>query len=207
MEIPFNMKNFSGLNHYICNIIKLIKIMDQNTIYSIGHGNKTIKKFIEELHSFKIEYLFDIRSKPYSKFNPHFNKVLLEVELAENGITYVYLGDHLGGLPNDISCYVKGKADYEKIRTKGFFQEGINLIVEASQEKMFVVLMCSESKPETCHRSKLIGQELLKFNISVNHIINSDLIKDQKRVMDELMKGKNLSNLFGEENLTSRKEY
>jgi uncharacterized protein (DUF488 family) len=181
--------------------------MNQNTIYSIGHGNKSIKKFIEELQSFKVEYLFDVRSKPYSKYNPHFNKSLLETELAQIGITYVYLGDHLGGLPSDITCYVKGKVDYEKIKNKEFFQQGINLIVEASQEKMLIVLMCSESKPETCHRSKLIGQELLKFNISVNHIINSGLIKDQKRVMDELMKGKNLSNLFGEENLTSIKKY
>lgn len=181
--------------------------MNQNTIYSIGHGNKSMKKLVEELRTFNIEYLFDVRSKPYSKFNPHFNKTTLEIELAQEGITYVYLGDHLGGLPTDITCYVKGKADYEKIKNKDFFQQGINLIVQASQEKMLVVLMCSESKPETCHRSKLIGQELLKFNISVNHIINSDLIKDQKRVMDELMKGKNLSNLFGEENLTSRKEY
>lgn len=181
--------------------------MNQSTIYSIGHGNKTLEKFIEELHAFKIEYLFDVRSKPYSKFNPHFNSTLLEAELAQSGITYVYLGNHLGGLPSDISCYVKGKVDYEKIKEKDFFQEGINLIVDANHEKMTIVLMCSESKPETCHRSKLIGQELLKHDISLKHIINSNLIKNQKNVMDALTQGKNLTTLFGNENLTSRKKY
>lgn len=181
--------------------------MNQSTIYSIGHGNKTLEKFIEELHTFKIEYLFDVRSKPYSKFNPHFNKDLLEAELAQNDVTYVYAGEYLGGLPSDVSCYVKGKVDYEKVKEKEYFQQGINIIVEANHEKMVIALMCSESKPETCHRSKLIGQELLKYNISINHIISSDLIKGQKKVMDELTQGKNLKNLFGDENLTSRKKY
>lgn len=181
--------------------------MNQSTIYSIGHGNKTLEKFIEELHAFKIEYLLDVRSKPYSKFNPHFNKDLLEAELAQNGVTYVYAGDYLGGLPSDISCYVKGKVDYEKVKEKDFFQTGINTIIEANDEKVVIALMCSESKPETCHRSKLIGQELLRHSISVNHIINSNVIKNQEKVMNELMQGKNLTNLFGDENLTSRKKY
>lgn len=181
--------------------------MSQSTIYSIGHGNKTLEKFIEELHTYKIEYVFDVRSKPYSKFNPHFNKDSLEAELALNNVTYIYAGDYLGGLPSDISCYVKGKVDYEKVIEKNFFQQGINTIVEANREKMVIALMCSESKPETCHRSKLIGQELLKHNISVNHIINTDVIKDQEKVMSTFMQGKNLTNLFGDENLTSRKKY
>lgn len=181
--------------------------MNHSTIYSIGHGNKTLEKFIEELHSYNIEYLFDVRSKPYSKFNPHFNRELLEAELTHNNVTYIYAGDYLGGLPSDISCYVKGKVDYEKVKEKDFFKEGINTIVEANLEKVVIALMCSESKPETCHRSKLIGQELLKHNISINHIINSSTIKDQKKVMNELMQGKNLTNLFGDENLTSRKKY
>lgn len=189
----------------ILNLIK--KNMNQSTIYSIGHGNKTLEKFIEELHAYKIEFLFDVRSKPYSKFNPHFNRDLLEAELIQNNVTYIYAGDYLGGLPSDISCYVKGKVDYEKVKEKDFFQTGINTIIEANDEKVVIALMCSESKPETCHRSKLIGQELLKYNISINHIINSDIIKDQEKVMSELMQGKNLTNLFGDENLTSRKKY
>ena len=181
--------------------------MDHSTVYSIGHGNKSLEKFIEELHTYKIEFLFDVRSKPYSKFNPHFNRDFLEAELTQNNVTYVYAGDYLGGLPSDISCYVKGKVDYEKVKEKDFFKEGINTILEANDEKVVIALMCSESKPETCHRSKLIGQELLKHNISINHIIDANTTKDQEKVMSELMQGKNLTNLFGDEILTSRKKY
>jgi uncharacterized protein (DUF488 family) len=45
--------------------------MKQKNLYSIGHGNKSIEKFIEQLKDFDIEYLIDVRSKPYSKFNQH----------------------------------------------------------------------------------------------------------------------------------------
>ena len=67
--------------------------MIDSTIYSIGHGNKDIKDFIAELKSFNIQYLLDIRSKPYSKWNPQFNQSALELELKNNGITYVFVGD------------------------------------------------------------------------------------------------------------------
>ena len=182
--------------------------MKESTIYSIGHGNKSLEAFINELKSFDIEFVFDVRSKPFSKFNPHFNKALLEFDLIENSIGYEFLGNHLGGLPDDISCYVDGKVNYDLVKTKTYFQEGINLLIEANNENMKIALMCSESKPEECHRSKLIGEELLKHGISVKHIIFHDKTREQKEVLDILSKGKNLSNLFGEKtNLTSKKKY
>ena len=52
--------------------------MKDTTIYSIGHGNKKIEDFIGELKSFKIQFLLDIRSKPYSKWNPQFNQAALD---------------------------------------------------------------------------------------------------------------------------------
>ena len=68
--------------------------------------------------------------------------------------------------------------------------------------------MCSESKPEECHRSKLIGQELLKKKISLNHIVSPDRVKSQETVMIELTKGKGTVDLFGNEiDFTSRKSY
>ena len=98
--------------------------MKETTIYSIGHGNKTIEDFIAELKSFDIEYLLDIRSKPYSKWNPQFNQETLELELKNNGITYVFVGDTLGGLPEDRSCYdYNGKVVYDVIKEKDFFKQ------------------------------------------------------------------------------------
>src|SRR5680860_479464 len=88
--------------------------MTESTIYSIGHGTKKIEDFIDELKSYSILYLLDIRSRPFSKWNPQFNQPALEVELERHGITYVFVGDTLGGLPDDRSCYDKnGKVVYD----------------------------------------------------------------------------------------------
>lgn len=183
--------------------------MTDTTIYSIGHGNKKIEDFITELKSFNIQYLLDIRSKPYSKWNPQFNQMALEMELKKYGIRYVFVGDTLGGLPADRSCYdYDGKVVYDLIKEKDFFKEGLERLTIANQKKINLAIMCSESKPEECHRSKLIGQELLHKDISLKHIVSDKRVKSQQTVMNELTKGKGTVDLFGNEmDFTSRKSY
>jgi uncharacterized protein (DUF488 family) len=111
--------------------------MITSTIYSIGHGKKNMEDFIAELKSFNISYLLDIRSNPYSKWNPAFNKSALESSLKEHNIKYVFLGDKLGGLPSDPSCYDEdGKVVYDRIKEKDFFREGIKRIIRASEKKV-----------------------------------------------------------------------
>ncbi|MDB4656009.1 DUF488 domain-containing protein [Flavobacteriales bacterium] len=183
--------------------------MIESTIYSIGHGNKKIEDFILELKTNGIEYLLDIRSKPYSKWNPQFNQNELKGALAASGITYVFVGDTLGGLPKDRSCYDENdKVVYDLIKDKDFFKEGLARLTTANEKQVPLAMMCSESKPEECHRSKLIGQELLKLDISVKHIVSTDRVKSQQTVMNELTDGKGTVDLFGNEtNFTSRKSY
>lgn len=183
--------------------------MKESTLYSIGHGNKKIEDFIKELKSFDILFLLDIRSKPYSKWNPKFNQAQLKMELERNGITYVFVGDLLGGLPDDRTCYNSdGKVVYDLIKEKDFFKKGLERLITANEKQIKLVIMCSESKPEECHRSKLIGQELLKKNISLKHIISGMRIKSQQEVMNELTKGNGTVDLFGQEiDFTSRKSY
>jgi uncharacterized protein (DUF488 family) len=183
--------------------------MEESTIFSIGHGNKKIEEFIDELKSLDIKYLLDIRSKPYSKWSPQFNQSNLEMELKNNGISYVFVGDSLGGLPEDRSCYDhQGKVVYDLIKEKDFFKKGLERLITANEKSIRLAIMCSESKPEECHRSKLIGQELLKKDISVKHIIAVKKIKSQQTVMNELTKGRGTVDLFGNElEFTSRKTY
>lgn len=183
--------------------------MKETTIYSIGHGNKKIEDFINELKSFNILFLLDIRSKPFSKWNPQFNQNELKFKIEENGIKYVYVGDTLGGLPEDRTCYdYNGKVVYDLIKEKNFFKEGLDRLIIANDKNINLAIMCSESNPEECHRSKLIGQELLKKKISLKHIISNKVIKSQEIVMIELTKGKGTVDLFGNEmDFTSRKSY
>ena len=107
----------------------------------------------------------------------------------------------LGGLPEDRSCYdYNGKVIYDLIKEKDFFKQGLERLTTANEKKIKLAIMCSESKPEECHRSKLIGQELLKKNISLKHIVSKIKIKSQETVMNELTKGKGTVDLFGNVN-------
>lgn len=178
-----------------------------STLYSIGHGNKSFEEFEEELRSFGIQYLIDVRSKPYSKWNPTFNQEALRALLQKRGFVYVYMGDTIGGMPTDPSCYTDGHIDYAKVREKPFFQEGLVRLLTAAEKELRVAVMCSESEPEKCHRSKLIGQELLKHGISMNHIIGVGKSQSQETVMAILTKGAGTMTLFGEETFVSRKSY
>lgn len=182
--------------------------MMDSTLFSIGHGTKTIDQFIEELSSFDIAYLVDVRTTPYSKWSPQFNQPILHAQLANVGIRYVYMGDLLGGLPSDSSCYTNGRIDYTKMSCKPTFITGLERLIVANQKGLKLAVMCSESEPEMCHRSKLIGQELSKRNIIMQHIIGAHVSLTQIDVINLLTKGNGTINLFGEEeSFMSRKTY
>lgn len=183
--------------------------MRNPSLYTIGHGNRKIDEFLDLLKDFGIAYLIDVRSQPYSKFNPQFNQNDLKFFLENNGIKYVFMGDSIGGRPKDITCYDEdGKVDYEKVKTKDFFIDGIERLKTASSKNINVVIMCSESKPCECHRSKLIGRVLQTDKIILQHIDEKGKLKDQVTVINELNKGYSEVDLFGTPmNVTSRKAY
>ena len=62
--------------------------MDQ-AIFTIGHSNLDISDFINLLLANKIELVVDVRSAPYSKLYPHFNRNPLEVSLTKNFINII----------------------------------------------------------------------------------------------------------------------
>ncbi len=183
--------------------------MEKKPLYTIGHGNRKTEDFLALLKDFGIEYLIDVRSQPYSKFNPQFNQNDLKFFLERNGIKYVFMGDTIGGRPKDTSCYDnEGKVDYEAVKMKEFFLNGINRLKTAYNKDINVVIMCSESKPCECHRSKLIGKVLVTDNIVLKHIDEKGRLKDQLTVINELNKGFSEYDLFGNPiNSTSRKSY
>ncbi len=183
--------------------------MKKRQIFSIGHGNRKIEDFLMLLKDFNIQFLIDVRSQPYSKFNPQFNQNELKFFLESNGVKYVFMGDSLGGRPKDTTCYdTEGKVNYEALKTKDFFLQGINRIKTAYDKNINIALMCSESNPCECHRSKLIGRVLIAENISLQHIDENGKIKDQITVINQLNKGLSDVDLFGNsQNVRSRKGY
>ena len=174
-------------------------------IFTIGYGARDIDRFIGVLKAYEIGYLIDVRSVPYSRYKPEFSRKQLEYALKAQDIRYVYMGDTLGGQPDDPDCYEAGKVVYSRVREKAFYRQGIDRVQVASAQGLRVVLMCSEGKPEMCHRAKLIGDTLAKLGIDVAHIDENDELRTQEEVEHRLTGGQ--LSLFGEQNFTSRKRY
>jgi uncharacterized protein (DUF488 family) len=178
--------------------------MGNPPLYTIGYGAREIDAFIDVLRAYEIVYLIDIRSRPYSRYKPDFSKEALAGHLEEAGIRYVFMGDTLGGQPDDPACYTDGKVDYEKVRVQPFFQRGLERLREAQRQGLRVALMCSEGKPEQCHRSKLIGKSLEKEGVAVAHVDENGEELAQDAVMLRLHGGQ--QSLF-DLDYTSRKRY
>lgn len=181
--------------------------MNQTPIYTIGYGARDIDAFIAALKKFDIAFLIDVRSKPYSRYKPEFSKHALAQHVQQAGIRYVFMGDTLGGMPDNLDCYTEGKVDYDKVAQQPFYREGIGRLRRAYEQPAPVVLMCSEGKPEQCHRSKLIGRTLTEAGIEVAHIDEHDELITQDDVLLRVTKGQ--PSLFGDEfyQFTSRKRY
>jgi uncharacterized protein (DUF488 family) len=174
-------------------------------LYTIGYGARTLDEFLAALIANGIEYLIDVRTAPYSKFKPEFSKELLQHHVERAGIRYLFMGDTLGGQPRDPACHTDGKVDYDKVRAQPFFQAGLERLHRAFEQQRRVALMCSEGRPEQCHRSKLIGETLAAAGVPLRHIDEDGQLLTQTQVIDRLTQGQ--LNLFGPASFTSRKRY
>lgn len=173
-------------------------------IHTIGYGNRNIFDFIALLKNNNVKYLIDVRSKPSSRFNPDFSRPKLQEFLAANDITYVFMGKNLGGLPQYEECYTDGRVDYSKVEKQFFYKQGIERLLIAWKKQIPISIMCSEGKPEMCHRSKLIGQSLTKLDIPLAHIDEKGDLLTQEEVINRITNGQ--IDMF-EETFTSRKQY
>ncbi len=177
-------------------------------LYTIGYGARDIDAFLAALRRYGIAYLIDVRSSPTSRYKPDFGRERLEEHLRGAGIRYVYMGDTLGGRPKEATCYdSEGKVDYAKVAEQGFFRAGLDRLATAHTQGLAACLMCSEGKPENCHRTKLIGKALVARGLPVAHIDENDELITQDEVLLRLTGGQ--PSLFGDALLpaTSRKRY
>ncbi|HAK88303.1 MAG TPA: hypothetical protein DHV16_10895 [Nitrospiraceae bacterium] len=160
------------------------------TLFTIGYSGRTIDDFIALLKQHKITALCDVRSMPYSNRNPQFNRESLKMVLKSHSIDYAFLGEELGARPKDPSCYVDGKAIYQKIAASPLFTAGLERIEVGVQKGYILTLMCAEKDPLTCHRSILICKNLRGRMIDIHHIIDREITETQtdleKRLIAQL---------------------
>lgn len=141
------------------------------TIYTIGHSDHSIPEFVELLRRHGIALVVDVRSQPYSRWMHQFNRELLAHDLQESKIAYCFMGDRLGGRPDDRSLYDPGqeRPDYDRLEETSQYQAGLEALIQLAESAM-VAVMCSEGDYRACHRHLLITQSLLGRGQDVLHI-------------------------------------
>jgi uncharacterized protein (DUF488 family) len=157
-----------------------------NTLYTIGHSTHTIEHFLKLLVRHSITAVCDVRSSPYSSYNPQFNRNNLMKDLKQKNITYVYLGEELGPRSDDPQCYLDNKIQYDLIAKTQIFQDGLNRIREG-MKKYRIALMCAEKDPIMCHRTILVCRHLRGDDLGMQHILEDGSIENntdsEKRLM------------------------
>ena len=164
--------------------MRIKKIME-NILHTIGHSTHPLDRFVELLNLHEIRAVCDVRSSPYSRYNPQFNRETIQAELRKHGIAYVYLGKELGPRSDDPGCYENGKAQYDRLAKTDLFQEGITRVKEG-MKTFRITLMCAEKDPIMCHRTILVCRPLAGAGISIGHILDDGAVETHESAMNRL---------------------
>ncbi len=159
--------------------------MNASMIYTIGHSKHPIERFTALLQQHGIEALADVRSTPYSRFNPQFNREKLQAALAGAGIRYAFLGEELGARSKDPACYEDGRVSYAKLAASELFRTGIDRLLTGMREHR-IALMCAEREPLDCHRTILVARELEKSGVPVTHILDDGSLEPHRHALERL---------------------
>jgi uncharacterized protein (DUF488 family) len=143
---------------------------DDVAIFTIGHSNHPPDTLLALLEQHQITLIVDVRSSPYSRYATEFNREAIRSHLRSRGIEYWFLGDLLGGHPDDQQFYDdEGHVRYDRLAQSPPFQRGIERVLAAIQNRR-AALMCGEEDPTDCHRRRLIGRVLAQRAVSVVHL-------------------------------------
>jgi uncharacterized protein (DUF488 family) len=155
-------------------------------VLTVGHSTHTIDVFIDLLRQNGVTAIADVRSQPFSRFAPQFNKVELAASLRSAGIHYVFLGKELGARSNDPGCYVDGRVQYTRLAESDEFRSGLQRVLEGAHNER-VALMCTEKEPLDCHRTVLVAHRLVAEGATVAHIHADGSAETHDDAMDRLM--------------------
>jgi uncharacterized protein (DUF488 family) len=156
--------------------------MGSPVLWTVGHSNQSLEGFHQLLVAQRIQVLVDVRSYPYSRFAPHFNREDLALSLRARGIHYGYFGEELGGRPAKDEQYdEEGHALYGPMAQEPQFREAIDRLLSGAHEHR-IALMCSEADPRSCHRRLLVGKVLTERGAEIRHILRDGSVQVEHEV-------------------------
>lgn len=156
------------------------------TLFTIGHSTHEWSHFVELLLAHKIKAVADVRSSPYSRFCPQYNRENLDRALRNVGIYYVFLGKELGARRTESECFIGNKVSYSLVAQTAVFNHGIKRL-RTGVEKMRVAIMCAEKDPLECHRTILVAHYARNVFRRIEHIREDGNLESQETVDRRLL--------------------
>ena len=153
-------------------------------LYSVGHSNHELSTFLDLLVRNGVEVVADVRTAPFSRYSPQYNRENLSREMRSRGIGYVFLGRELGGRPTGDEYYdADGHVRYDRLAMSDLFETGLRRLLQGARIHR-VAMLCSEGDPAQCHRHLLIARVLEERGIGVSHIEPDGSICDYRSVAE-----------------------
>ncbi len=140
------------------------------TLYTVGHGLLPLDELLDNVVSHGIELVVDVRSHPVSSRAPHFCRQPLQEGLEARGVEYAWMGNALGGRPPEELRTLTGMPDYDRMTRQPATSDALDRLARAALTRK-IALLCSESRPEQCHRSRMLEPELEKRGVAVHHLL------------------------------------
>lgn len=148
-------------------------------LLTIGHSNHSPERFQRLLAENEVEVLVDVRSWPHSRYVEWVDRSALPLIAGEAGTKYLFLGDSLGGRPEEPDFYDEhGHVLYAKVAASEKFIKGLERL-RRGIEVCRVAIMCSEEDPTHCHRRLLVAKVLLEGAVGVKHIRGNGAIEEE----------------------------
>ncbi len=157
-----------------------------NEVLTIGHSSHSYEQFLKLLRNSGITAVADVRSVPFSRTFPQFNRDNLHAELRADNVAYSFLGAELGGRPKDPQFFCDGVADYEAMARATTFEKGLDRVFDGAS-RYRIALMCSEHDPLDCHRCLLVGRALAKREMVIRHVLGDGSERSQAEIEGHLL--------------------
>jgi uncharacterized protein (DUF488 family) len=156
-----------------------------NEVLTIGHSHHSDEEFVRLLQQHGITAIADVRSHPYSRIVPQFNRETFRTFLTSQGIHYVFLGEELGARRTEPECYSAGRVRYPQVAHTLAFQRGLGRVRKGAATHR-IALLCAEKDPITCHRSILVCRHL-RQDLAISHIREDGTIETHAELESRLL--------------------
>jgi uncharacterized protein (DUF488 family) len=150
----------------------------QTILFTVGYAGHDRDSLLAVLRAQSITAVADIRTFKRSSYWTAFDSDAFGPWLREHGIAYVFLGDLLGGKPQDETLYPDGQLDYQMMAARPAFQTGIQRLIDGAK-RYRICLMCAEKDPLDCHRTLAIAPLLQQAGFVLRHILADGTVEDQ----------------------------